>query len=165
VTSLSTAEFNERVTILRRFKQALARQRDRFRAYLDRLEQRSAADDPKDDLEFYVELERSVVHEIARFERTIEPLETLYRAHDPDGSSEIPVLRDALYRTRDEVLRRTRENEQTLRDQVDALRGEIAALRQGRSSRRGPAVPAPSAATQTAAYVRPTRTVLVDVTA
>ena len=127
--ALSKREFDERVAILRRYREALMRQRDRFRHYLDVLENRTDAGNPEDDLEFHVELERSIVKEIASFERSIEPLETLYRAHDPEGS-EIPALREALQRTRDEVLRRTSCNQELLRRQLDAIRDQVSSARE-----------------------------------
>lgn len=135
MSSLSRDEFNERVRILRRYREALARQRDRFRNYLQVLETRGASGDPAEELEFHVELEASIVKEITSFERTIEPLETLYRAHDPHGSEEIPALREALARTRDEVLRRTKHNQEVLRHQLDAIRREISSLKVLRARR------------------------------
>jgi hypothetical protein len=128
VSDLTQAEFDERVGILRRFRAALVRQRDRFRAYLRQLEERELSGDPDENLAFHVELEHAVVREISTFERSIEPLETLYRAHDPEGASEIPALREALQHTRDDVLRRTRENQKLLRSQIDDIRSTIRSL-------------------------------------
>lgn len=125
---LTNEEFNERVAILRRFKQALSKQRDRFRDYLRLLEQRTPSGHLEHDLEFHIEMEQSIVKEIASFERTIEPLETLYRMHDPD-SDEIPALRRSLDRTREEVVRRTEYNREILQQQLDAMRGEISTLK------------------------------------
>ncbi len=127
---LSQEELNDRIGVLRRFKAALIAQRDRFRRYLDLLETGAEPDGtPLDDLEFHVEMERSIVHEISTFEKTIEPLEHLYRAHDPEGAAQIPVLREALQRTRDEVVRRTTANQEVLRAQLENLREEISALK------------------------------------
>lgn len=128
VITLSPDELATRVAILRRYKQALVRQRERFRGYLGVLETRTPGA-VEDELLFHVELERTILREIASFERTIEPLETLYRSTDPDGASEIPALRDALHRTRDEVLRRTQENQRLLRTRIGAIRSEISKLR------------------------------------
>jgi biopolymer transport protein ExbB/TolQ len=155
---LSQAEFNERVDILRRYKQALMRQRDRFRSYLTSLEARGASENLEDDLEFHVEMEQSIVKEIASFERTIEPLETLYRAHAPEDAQEIPSLREALYRTRDEVLRRTEHNQRILREQLAAIRDEVTSLRRTTRSLAG--------ANATYPDTRPSGgTTLIDVTA
>ncbi|MFP4113623.1 MAG: flagellar biosynthesis protein FlgN [Spirochaetota bacterium] len=126
---LPAQEFNERVRILRQYKEALARQRDRFRGYLVELEGRRPTGSIEDDLEFHVEMEHSIVKEIASFERTIEPLETLYRIHEPEGASDIPALRDALRRTRDEVLRRTSHNQALLRAQLEEIRNQVSSLR------------------------------------
>lgn len=136
---LTRAEFDERVAIMRRFKAALERQRDRFRRYLDELERHgreNAETEPGEALEFHVEMERAIVHEIASFERTIEPLETLYRAHDPDGAREIPALREALDRTREEVVSRTRISRAVLHRHLEAIRDEISSLRLTRAGTR-----------------------------
>lgn len=129
MNGISRSEYDESVTILRSYRTALERQRDRFRGYLRRLEQRDASSDPRGDLEFHLELEQAIVREIASFERTVEPLEVLYRAHDPDGAGEIPALRDALTRARNEVLGRVRLNQRILRGQIASIRDEIAAIR------------------------------------
>ena len=129
MSELSETEIRERVAILKRFKQALVRQRDRFKHQLLMLEQRGTSADSEDDLEFHIAMEQSIVKEIASFERTIEPLETLYRAHDPAGAREIPALREALERTREEVVRRTEYNREILQHQVEAIRDEISTLR------------------------------------
>lgn len=144
MSRLSHDEFKERVRILRRYREALVRQRDRFRRYLQVLETRGGGGDPSEELEFHVELEASIVKEISSFERTIEPLETLYRAHDPEGAEEIPALREALARTRDEVLLRTEHNQQILRQQLEAIRREVSSLKvlhAGRPSFSGSAAP------------------------
>jgi hypothetical protein len=151
-------ELNERVAILRRFKAALVEQRDRFRRYLDVLENGAGQDGTAlDDLEFHVEMEKSIVQEIATFERTIEPLEQLYRAHDPEGAKQIPVLRNALERTREEVVRRTSYNRDLLRAQLESLREEISELKLVRSR----TIRIPDAAKPAA----PAHSRLVDVTA
>ena len=124
---LTPQEFEERVAILRRFKATLERQRDRFRRYLDQLER--SADGPCDDepshLDLHVEMEQSIVRELSLFERSVEPLEHLYREHDPDGAGEIPALRQALQRTRDEVLQRAQANRSFLQSRLESIRAEL----------------------------------------
>ena len=126
---ISRSEYDERVSILKSYRTALERQRDRFRGYLRQLEQRSTAGSPHDDLEFHLELEQAIVKEIASFERTVEPLEVLYRAHDPEATGDIPALREALTRARSEVLRRVTLNQELLRTRIASMRDEIATIR------------------------------------
>ena len=169
MNDLTQAEFDERVGILRRFRAALVRQRDRFRSYLRQLEERELSGDPDENLAFHVELEHAVVREISTFERSIEPLETLYRAHDPEGASEIPALREALQHTRDDVLRRTRENQKLLRSQIDGIRSTIRSLSSEHASANGdePAVATEErrARAALAGYSTSDRPELVNVTA
>jgi hypothetical protein len=129
VATLTEQEFNERVAILRRFKRGLIRQRDRFRRHLDELEKRGGSADPNADLEFHIAMEQSIVKEISVFERTIAPLERLYRVHDPEGAREIPALREALTRTREEVLRRTERSCELLERQLETMRDQVTTLR------------------------------------
>lgn len=123
---LSKSEIEERTQMLRKFRQALVRQRERFRRYLELLESGSHPDGAD---EIRVDMEKSIVREIATFEQVIEPLEVMYREHDPEASADIPNLRAALQRTRNEVVRRTELNRDILRQQIDTLRREISGLR------------------------------------
>ena len=117
-------ELDERVAFLRRFKNTLLRQRDRFQHYLDLLERGIDADaDPEEALEFQVTLEEAVQREIDAFERTIAPLEVLYHAHRDSDHTDIPEIRAALRRTRDEVLRRACMNRHRLKLQIERAEG------------------------------------------
>jgi len=89
-------------------------------------------------------MEKSIVREIATFEQVIEPLELMYRENDPDGAAEIPNLRAALERTREEVVRRTEVNRDILKSQISALRREISGLRVMKRHQSLYATPAPA---------------------
>ena len=139
-------ELNERIAFLHRFKDALIRQRERFQAYLDLLERSGVASESPDEvLEFHVALEEAVVRDIAHFEQTIRPLEAIYEAHrtDEDPPNDIPQIRSALTRTREQLINRTRISRAQLRRQIEEItrRGEPVRLSPPGGYRRTSAAP------------------------
>lgn len=142
--TLTRHEIDDRIAILTRFRAALLRQRERFRQYLELLDAEEAGEGDAASLEIHVAMEHSIIAEIASFQRTIEPLEMLYRDADPEGAGEIPHLREALNRTRDEVLRRHEHNRALLAAQLEELRSQIASLRIVARAPSVYATPAPS---------------------
>ena len=115
-------EISRRVAFLRRFKETLIRQRERFQAYLDLLERGSdTSESPEEVLEFHITLEEAVVRDIATFERTLRPLEAMYEAHKADDDTDIPQIRAALTRTREDLLHRTHVNREKLRHQIESI--------------------------------------------
>ena len=127
------------MAVLRRFREALLRQRERFSRYLEMLEQQPPGENDGDrpdrdrhdpeQLEIHVEMEQAIIHEIASIEQVIEPLQLMCREHDSEGAADIPKLQAALDRTRDEVLRRTVRSRELLKQEISSLRSEISGLR------------------------------------
>lgn len=147
--ALTKSEIEERTAILRRFREALLRQRERFSDYLKVLESQPSASGAEawenpDQIEIHVKMEEAIVHEIANFEQVIEPLQLMYQEHDPAGAAELPRLQASLERTRDEVMRRTERSRELLRKEISSLRSEIADLRVMRRTRSLYATPQPT---------------------
>ncbi len=112
----------ERVSVLRRLRERLIEQRSRFMQYLDMLDREYAARDQdaheqleEQQLERQLTIEREIVGEIERFQRSIDPLETLYRHAYPEQELEIPPLRSALQSVQQQVIARVERNARTLR--------------------------------------------------
>jgi len=127
----------ERVRILRRFKAAIERQRERFREYLRVLEAQHGNETLDEQLLFHLELETQIFREIETFERIAGPLEKLYRDKDPDGALQLPRLREQLDRTRHEVLSRAAANKAALRAQLTSIRAEASRSLQNRGTGLG----------------------------
>lgn len=140
--TLTQAEIEDRVAVLRRFREALLHQRERFSRYLEMLDDQPPGD--PHHIEIHLEMEQAIIHEIGCFEQVIEPLELMYREHDPDGAADLPRLKAALDRTRDEVLRRTVRNRELLKQEINSLRSEISGLRIMRRRRSLFATPEPT---------------------
>ena len=129
----------QRVAILRKLRENLLQQRERFRHYLQVLESEGDAilEDDTEKLEAHVNLEASIVSEIFAFQKVIVPLEDLYRANLPQGKDEIPALKESLDVLKERVQERNKKNQDLLRRRMAEVRVEIAEIRNRR--RRRPA--------------------------
>ena len=151
MTSARDEEIEERVALLRRFRELLKEQRGKFERYLGVLDHERAdiESGDVDRLVAHVEIEEQIVSEIYTFQKAIDPLDELYRAAfaaaPPAGSAEsageavgpdVPSLKGALDELRGEVLRRSKENRVLLGKRMEIIRGEIAGLRSPIASRK-----------------------------
>jgi len=136
---LSREELAERVAVLKRFRELLSRQRDKFRNYLELLD-RQRTDIETGDVDAlvaHVEVEQGIVAEIFAVQKVIDPLEDMYRAAyagaEPEG---VPELRTTLVELRDEVAARNAENRALLHQRMDMLRHEIMSVNNPYAKRR-----------------------------
>ncbi len=126
--NLSRAELDERVAVLKRFRELLARQRDKFHDYLELLDRQKSdiESGDVDALVAHVEAEQGIVSEIFSVQKVIEPLEDLYRmayqGSEPEG---LPELRSTLSALKVEVADRNAENRSLLKQRMEMLRHQI----------------------------------------
>ncbi|MDR3138867.1 MAG: flagellar biosynthesis protein FlgN [Treponema sp.] len=140
----SPEELRERVAILRRFRELLLGQRDRFQAYLEVLDKQKDVIERRDTeaLISHIELEEKIVADIFSIQKVITPLENMYRAVFPakPGSSpesaEVPGIKSALESLKNEAVIRSERNKKLLLNQMSELRSEIKALRENPFARR-----------------------------
>jgi hypothetical protein len=135
-------EMERRAAVLRRFRELLVQQREKFERYLLVLdhEKSDIETDDIDKLVSHVELEQEIVSEIYTFQKVIDPLEELYRASyaagGPPVEGELPELKNALVELRGEVLARNAENRVLLKRRMETLRTEIDAVHRPMAGRR-----------------------------
>ncbi|MGD9940944.1 MAG: flagellar biosynthesis protein FlgN [Clostridia bacterium] len=147
---LSQAELDQRVAVLKRFRELLANQRDKFRSYMDLLDHQKhdIESGDVDALVAHVEAEQGIVAEIFAVQKVIAPLEDLYRAVYPAGASAaadgqatdsdagqssaagegpqgISELKTTLEALKNEVVQRNTENQALLKQRMDMLRHQI----------------------------------------
>ena len=134
--TLSPDEIAERTAVLRRFRELLQAQRDRFRSYLDVLERQKDTIEKSDaaDLIKYVELEEKIVADIHSIQKVIDPMEDLYRA--VSGSpvkqtekDEVADIKNTLDDLKKEAVVRSQRNRDLLSKRIIELRTEIESLR------------------------------------
>ena len=137
MAELHDYELSERVSILKRLREALLAQRDKFRKYLEVLDhlERDILEHDTEKLEAHVELEQAIMREIYAVQKVIDPLTDVYRMAYPTRETEIPEIERSLEALRDRVMERNRENRELLRDHVVVMRRKISDLRANRPNR------------------------------
>lgn len=120
--------------MLRRFRELLERQRDKFREYLDVLD-RERSDIEKGDVDAmvaHVEIEQQIVGELYTFQKVVDPLEDMYREAYPAGTAaghDVASIKRGIDALRAEVLERNARNRELLKQRMGLLRQEIQSLR------------------------------------
>ncbi|GMO27708.1 MAG: flagellar biosynthesis protein FlgN [Spirochaetaceae bacterium] len=129
---LTDEEVAQRVAILKRFRELLIEQRDRFKTYL------AALDSQKDkitggdieDLSVQADFEEKILADIISLEKSIVPMRELYEsAFKDEAAPDISELDSVLENLKTEAARRSRENTEILQKKLVAIRGEIKNLR------------------------------------
>jgi FlgN protein. len=128
---LTREEVDERIAILKRFRQLLQQQRQKFRDYLAVLEKQEEmiASDNVDAMVAHTEIEQSIVSELYTIQKVIDPLEEMYRtAHPGIPDAEIPKLRTDLEQLRGEVIVQNEKNRELLRSRMQVLRQKVVSI-------------------------------------
>jgi len=128
---LSPEEVARRVAVLKRFRELLVAQRDKFRDYLAVLDKQKDVIEKGDAeaLSVHVEVEEGIVSEILAIQKVVEPLEDLYRSAYPEREAEVPPLKKALEELKAEAVSRSKRNRELLSRHMDDVRSEIRSLR------------------------------------
>jgi hypothetical protein len=125
-------EVVRRVAILRRFRELLTQQRNRFRAYLEVLDKQkdSIEKGSAETLISHVEMEEKIVADIFSIQKVIDPLEDMYRAAYPEkDAGDVPGLKAALEELKTEAVVRSERNKELLSMRMAEIRSELKALR------------------------------------
>ena len=159
---LSSGEISQRVAVIKRFKELLKAQRDRFQAYLNALDKQKDVIQmgTTDELLHYVELEEKIVSDIFSIQKVIDPLEKMYHSARTDtpqkgsqasagvkaeDTQEVSGLKEALEGLKAEAVVRSERNRELLSKRMAELRAEIKSLRSNSYARRNfESSPAPS---------------------
>ncbi len=129
---LAQETIDERVAILKRFRELLEEQRNKFREYLTVLEKQAEMIETEnvDAMVRHTEIEQSIISEIHTIQKVIDPLEVMYRdAHPGMNETEIPRLKTDLERLRKDVLEQNGKNRELLKSHMTVLRQQVASLR------------------------------------
>jgi uncharacterized small protein (DUF1192 family) len=140
---ISPSELSQRVAVIKRFKELLKAQRDRFQAYLTALDKQKDVIQmgTTDELLRYVELEENIVKDIFSIQKVIEPLEHMYQSTQParpaeKESGEVTSLKEALEGLKAEAVVRSERNRELLSKRMADLRSEIKTLKSSYNLRR-----------------------------
>ncbi|MCL1931365.1 MAG: flagellar biosynthesis protein FlgN [Treponema sp.] len=131
-TPISGEELAQRVAILRRFRELLVQQRERFSRYLITLEKQQAVIETgsSGELAEYIEQEQQIITDILSIQKVIDPLEEMYNAAIPVSSAgDVPALKTALKELKEQVAVRSAHNRELLSARMDVIRSEIIEMR------------------------------------
>jgi flagellar biosynthesis/type III secretory pathway chaperone len=129
---LAQETIDERVAILKRFRELLEEQRSKFREYLTVLEKQAVMIETEnvDAMVRHTEIEQAIIAEIHTIQKVIDPLEVMYRdAHPGMSETEIPRLKTDLERLRKDVIEQNGKNRELLKSHMTVLRQQVASLR------------------------------------
>ncbi|MCL2232716.1 MAG: flagellar protein FlgN [Treponema sp.] len=150
MADISARELKQRVAVIKRFKEVLKAQRDRFNAYLDTLDRQKDVIErgSADDLLHHVELEEKIVADIFSIQKVIDPLEKMYQTSKPapakgkkaaakhSDKDEVSGLKEALDSLKAEAVVRSERNRELLTRRMAELRSEIKTLRSNPYAKR-----------------------------
>ncbi|MCL2194078.1 MAG: flagellar biosynthesis protein FlgN [Treponema sp.] len=131
--AINHAELTQRIAILRRFKNLLEQQRERFRNYLTLLETQEAVigAGSGEEILAHVELEEQIVADIFSMQKVINPLEDMYRAVVPHiTDDEIPALKTSLDDMKIRVQTQSAKNRELLSARMAEMRTEMDILKE-----------------------------------
>lgn len=130
---ISAQELEERVALLKKFRELLQQQREKFREYLNILEKQenSIETENPDALLAHTELEQQIVSNIVNLQKVIVPMSDLYNARGGNSNSEksITDLQNDLSSLREKVLAQNAKNRDLLRVHITQIRTKINSLR------------------------------------
>jgi len=133
-TVISQTELTQRVAILKRFKELLRQQRERFRNYLALLENQEAVigSGSGEAILAHVELEEQIVTDIFSIQKVINPLEDMYRAITPNNlaDDEISILKTSLEDMKVQVQTQSAKNRELLSVRMASIRTEMDTLKE-----------------------------------
>jgi hypothetical protein len=136
---LTQEQIDERIAILKRFRQLLEEQRQKFREYLTVLEkqQEVIASENVDAIVRHTEIEQSIVSELFTIQKVIDPLEEMYRESHPGvPDTAIPRLKTDLEQLRKEVLVQNEKNRELLKSHMQVLRQRVTSINNPYSRRQ-----------------------------
>jgi hypothetical protein len=128
---ISADEVARRVAVLRRFRELLIKQRERFHSYIDILERQQTVIESGtvDELLAHVELEEQIVKDILSIQKVIDPLENLYNAGFSSPVDDVPALKITLESLKNQAITRSLRNRELLSTRMADLRIEISSLK------------------------------------
>jgi hypothetical protein len=132
VSKISADELTQRVAILRRFRELLIQQRQRFYNYLSALEKQQSVIETgsTEELLAHVELEEQIVADIFSMQKVIDPLEEMYQSAIPFSTADdIPALKITLENLKTQAAAQFAHNRDLLSSRMASIRAEITNLR------------------------------------
>jgi hypothetical protein len=130
-SAVGEAELAQRVAILKRFRELLIQQRERFHNYLVALEKQQAVigTGSAEELLTHVEMEEQIVADIFSIQKVIDPLEAMYHAAVPYSfDDDVSAIKITLESLKNQAIAQSSCNRDLLSARMADIRSEIAVL-------------------------------------
>jgi len=134
-TEISDSELAQRVAVIKRFKELLVQQRERFRSYLAVLDRQQLliGYGNAEEITAHVELEEQIVADIFSIQKVIDPLEIMYNTigTDADGLgtfitiNDVPGLKATLEELKTQAVVRSVRNRDLLSSRMEEINTDI----------------------------------------
>ena len=146
-STISDSELAQRVAVIKRFKELLVQQRDRFQSYLTVLDKQQLliGYGSADEITAHVELEEQIVADIFSIQKVIAPLEIMYNATDTatgdaagtDANdlgtfitiNDVPALKATLEDLKTQAVVRSGQNRDLLSRRMEEINKDIQAIK------------------------------------
>jgi len=131
-TEISEGELTQRMAIVKRFKELLEQQRERFRVYLSELDRERLAigTGNADEIIAHVKLEEQIVEDIFSIQKVIDPLEIMYNAAGPYlPANDVSALKTTLEDLKLQAAARSGQNRDLLSGRMAEINSEIQAIK------------------------------------
>ena len=137
---ISSHELSQRVALLKRFRELLKAQRDRFRSYLNALDKQQEVIQKgnTDEILRHVDLNEKIVNDILSIQKVIDPLDDMYSSlkGNDSGDDEVINLKAALDSLKTEAIHLSDQNRELLASRMAELRSEISNMKNSPYNRR-----------------------------
>ena len=131
-TKISEGELTQRMAVVKRFKELLEQQRERFRVYLAELDRERLAigTGSADEIIAHVDLEEQIVEDIFSIQKVIDPLEVMYNAAGPYlPANDVSSLKAALDDLKIQAAARSGQNRDLLSRRMADINSEIQTIK------------------------------------
>jgi len=128
----SEGQLTQRMAVVKRFKELLEQQRERFLNYLSVLDRQQIAigSGSADEIIAHVEMEEQIVEDICSIQKVIDPLEVMYNAAGPYlPANDVSALKAALEDLKTQATVRSGQNKNLLSVRMADINSEIQAIR------------------------------------
>jgi hypothetical protein len=131
-TKISEGELTQRMAVVKRFRELLEQQRERFRSYLTELDRQRLAigTGSAEEIIAHVELGEQIIEDIFSIQKVIDPLEIMYNAAGPYlPANDVSALKTALEDLKLQAAAQSGQNRDLLSSRMADVNSEIQAIK------------------------------------
>ncbi|MDR0785960.1 MAG: flagellar biosynthesis protein FlgN [Treponema sp.] len=139
MTAITPEELKERVAVVKRFRELLREQRERFSNYLDVLDKQKVVVEKgnAEDILSHIEIEEKMLSDIFSIQKALAPLEPLYRTSVKTVKApDVAEIQSALENLKTEAVQKVKQNRDILGIRMSELKKQMEVLRNNPYARR-----------------------------